>query len=102
MAKPTKEVLEEALALLRRDGWVQWTLHDDEGRRCARGAVLDAVGGVEAYGDDWLDPDYLLGVVAKEKFPARSEWPDVVNFNNHHVTTFPDVEAVFEEAIRRS
>jgi hypothetical protein len=46
--KTPDALLDEGAALLDRDGWTQYTLEDDQGRRCTLGAIYS--GAVQSIG----------------------------------------------------
>lgn len=49
------DVLERAAFLVQKRGWCTRALIDPEGRVCASGAILEAIGGLTAIRDDpWL------------------------------------------------
>ncbi len=119
------ELLEAGLGVLRERGMCKNSLFND-GRVCARGALLvplvDAPLGEPLTTNGWrlVDKamtseefeaaDEMLTQVVRVKMP--SDWCapwylsesafNIAEYNNLPGTTQPDLEAVFEEAIKRS
>ena len=103
----TKALL-DGLSNLRRRGLAKDHLCDDQGRVCARGALLNAKNGQYWHLTSThaqIEADKILCAVAAEQYPDRiragSDHLSVV-LNNHPRTTQEDVERVFEKAIARS
>jgi len=103
----TQKALTDALRLLTDVGWVKGSFEvvDEFGVTagyCSIGAI-NAAAPVE--GDARLDAEEALGEVAREVLPAlegRVAYSAITRFNDADTTTFEDVRAAFEEAIRRA
>ncbi len=103
------QALHDGLDRLRERGLAKFTPCDEQGRVCARGALMNAT---KENGFGWKsfpsvrEADLLLGHVAREQYPDRVSSRDpseaIVDFNNHPDTTQEDVERVFEKAIVRA
>lgn len=110
-------LLERSLAAFRERGMTKWELRDMDGRVCARGAVMVALGADPASlnSEGWklwrskqdvVHPaEILLGQAAARIDRGRGYVYDadyLVSFNNHPDTTQEEMERVFEAAIKAS
>lgn len=88
-----REILLEAANLLRKKGWCQWTLEDDQGRMCALGAILKANRNLSVH--QVQKSLYLLG-----KFlpPDKRGYGPIVPWNNAPGRTKEEVIAAMEGA----
>lgn len=106
MDNPVAKALHDGLDHLRERGLAKGALCDDEGRVCARGAVLRLTSRDEAFFGTFrrtsqalfYAADDLLAAAADEQYPERTHG-SVPYFNNHPDTTQEDVERIFEKAI---
>jgi hypothetical protein len=102
------DILTRALDSLRTDGWIQEALQNDNGQRCAQGAVIHVLTGLTG---KWAlhpaaleHPDFPVAMCAlyaalHDASPAH--WmlaaSEVARYNNTH--DFADVENMFIKAI---
>ncbi len=109
----TFDILTKAREELATRGLAKGILMDEDGRVCARGALLVAVDPTTTYesvglaDDAWasiMPADNLLSQVVWMRDPQAEGWRSaaMVDFNNRPETTLEDVLGVFDEAIGRA
>ncbi len=97
-----EEGLTQALALLERGGWTKGALVNDDGERCAIGALSSVNANTpevrnvlcEVNNIPFESFDYGCG------FPSSlRNWNTIVEWNNDEHTTFEDIVLAFKRAI---
>lgn len=105
--------LQDTLTLLGPNGeyWTKGSYHDRAtGCRCLVGALTRCDGSPTTYpqGVDDRRVSYsypaeaLVQIAVMTDFPYRDMGESVIGFNDHHLTTWPEIKTVLTEAIRLS
>lgn len=109
------QLLRNAVAELKQDGWTKGMMHNKMGQHCALGAIEDAIK-VE-FGEDifttgkWDNPDYIAAIGLYDRANnilmnaihdehGNLRFVDVPQFNDDPKTTFADVRKAFSRAIQ--
>jgi len=99
MVSHPKQVLSNALTLLKAKGWAQNALTDEAGRLCLRGAILKA-----SEGNDTLAIQSLAAVFkngAQGVFYTESGVRNgIEGWNDAPIRTFSQVEALLKDTIK--